>query len=88
MMNSVTPSRASHRTASPVMLHPGPDVAQRLQMEREIGTAHRDPDPPATQRQGAHQMPADKARTAKDRHKPVCLYQFIRHRRSSLRCKA
>ena len=61
------------------------DVAQRLQMEREIGTAHRDPDPPAPPRQGTHHMPADKARTAKDRHKQVCLYQFIRHRRCSLR---
>ena len=61
-----------------------PDLAERLQMKREIGAAHGDPDPPAALRQGAHHMPADKARTAKDRHKPVCSDQFIRHFCSSL----
>ena len=47
------------------------DRAKRLQVKREIRAADRDPDPPATQRQGAHHMPADKTRTAEHRRKPV-----------------
>ena len=47
--------------------------AKRLQVKREIRAAYRDPDPPASPRQGAHHMPADKTRTAEHRHKPVCL---------------
>jgi hypothetical protein len=55
------------------------DIAKRLQMKCKIGTARGDADPPASDRQGAHHMPPNKPRTAEHRHKPVCLYQFLRH---------
>ena len=63
-----------------------PDPAERLQMESKLGAAHRDPDPPAPPRQGAHHMPADKTRTAKYRHKPVCP-EYSSVIAARLRCK-
>src|ERR1700724_266717 len=55
------------------------DIAKRLQMKGKIGPARGDADPPASPRQGAHHMAPNKTRTAEHRHKPVCLYEFLRH---------
>ena len=52
------------------------DIAQRLQMKGEVGPADGDAHPVAALRQRAHDMAADKSRSAKHRHHfgKVCLF--------------